>query len=60
MATTSLPLRWALWPTRATINLGNDDPDLVGASGGMGTEDRGRALVGRTGPIYSALDFDNI
>jgi hypothetical protein len=32
-------------PRNATINLGNDDPDLVGASSGMGTEDRGRALA---------------
>jgi hypothetical protein len=31
-------------PRNAIIDSGNDDPDLVGASWGMGTEDRGRAL----------------
>jgi hypothetical protein len=31
----------------AIIDSGNDDPDLVGASWGMGTEDRGRALWSR-------------
>jgi hypothetical protein len=34
----------------AIIDSGNVGPDLVGASGGWGTEDRGRALCGRTGP----------
>jgi hypothetical protein len=51
MATESLPLSGL---QKRHNRLGNDDPDLVGIVRGMGTEDRGRALAGRTGPLLAA------
>ena len=46
----------------AIIDLGNDDPDLVGASWGMGTKDRGGALAGEENrpDFIRSPDFKNL
>src|SRR5262249_53565220 len=45
-------------PLSAIICWRNDDPDLVGIFGGMGTEDRGRALnEARTGSDFTIFNL---
>jgi hypothetical protein len=56
MATATLALSQGSMAYSRHNRLGNDDPDLVRHLGGWGTEVRGRALAGRTGPDLSKPD----